>query len=114
MDKGKTALHAASIAGNWKKLKVLLADIDRRYRNGKHPKEAASGNANQHLLAQEKNKVVAPLPTSNSGRRDVDKVLLDDKHAAQFIKLCEDSLGLKDYAKQYKEFKKHQEKLKKE
>ena len=31
MDKEKTALHAASIAGNWKKLKVLLHDVNQRY-----------------------------------------------------------------------------------
>ena len=31
MDVGKTALHAASIAGNWKKLRVLLTDVNQRY-----------------------------------------------------------------------------------
>ena len=116
MDNGKTALHAASIAGNWKKLRVLLADIDRRYRNGKHSKGAASGNASQHLPIQEKNKVVvassASLPASE--RMDVDKILLDDEQAARFIKLCKDRLGLKEYAEQYKEYKKHQEKLKRD
>ena len=32
MDKDKTALHAASISGNDKKLKILLKDLNTRYR----------------------------------------------------------------------------------
>ena len=33
MDKDKTALHAASISGNEKKLRVLLKDLNTRYRH---------------------------------------------------------------------------------
>lgn len=57
MQSDKTALHAAAMTGNWKKLKILLMNMTRRYVNRKKNNEKSS-----LVLLPEEEMVQDPYP----------------------------------------------------
>ena len=58
MDAGKTSLHSATIANNWKKLKLLCQNLSRRYMH--------TPQKNKAIKEAPQKSQIAPLNTANS------------------------------------------------
>ena len=86
MDKNKTALHAAAISGNDKKLKILLQDLNTRYRLPEDMKIFQEEKGNH----KNKNKI------QNKIHNEIRKVFPTDYLENDFIKIV-NCFGLETY-----------------